>query len=93
MSNNPSNLNPVRQKIDSIDKMLFTLLLERLECSQQVAAIKKETNKDVFDARREEEIIAKLEGWIEEEELTEHKNRILQLWSTMLELSRDIQNK
>lgn len=93
MSNSDSNLTPVRQKIDAVDEMLFFLLVERIGLSQQVAEIKREIGKEIFDPKREEAILKKLESWIEREELTDHKEKILQLWNTMLELSREVQKK
>lgn len=49
-----------RENIDRIDKQLLPLFLERMECSQRVAAIKREAGIPVLDAGREQEILKKI---------------------------------
>ncbi len=55
-------LGEVRQEIDGIDSRLLSLLVERMKCSERVAALKKEANAPVFSAQREQEIIERVKN-------------------------------
>lgn len=50
-------LAQVRAKIDGIDRQLLPLFVERMQCSEQVAALKKEAGEPVFSANREQAIL------------------------------------
>ena len=47
-----ARLIPLRQQIDDIDHELFRLLAERMELSQQIAAVKRESQMTVYQADR-----------------------------------------
>lgn len=51
-------LAQVRTEIDEIDGKLLPLFLERMHCSERVAALKREAGAPVFHAGREQEILA-----------------------------------
>ncbi|HHW46291.1 MAG TPA: prephenate dehydratase [Clostridiales bacterium] len=51
------NLQEIRKRIDQIDAQMVRLLTERLECSIQVAKIKKQTGQAIYHPEREQEII------------------------------------
>ncbi len=53
-------LGKIRQKIDGIDSRILPLLVERMRCSEQVAALKKEAGASVFSAQREQEVIERV---------------------------------
>lgn len=46
-----------RQKIDRIDAQLLPLFLERMECSQRVAELKRQVGAPVLNVQREQEIL------------------------------------
>ncbi len=53
-------LGKIRQEIDEIDSRLLPLFLERMRCSEKVAALKKEAGAPVLNAGREQEILASI---------------------------------
>ena len=50
-------LNELRKYIDNIDKQIVNLIEERMKISVKVAEIKKKNNIEIFDPKREKEII------------------------------------
>lgn len=50
-------LEELRKEIDTIDASLTDLLVKRMECSERIAEVKKETGRDVFDPAREKAVI------------------------------------
>lgn len=60
MSNTPSDLISLREKISSIDSKLLSLLAERRAISKQVAEQKIAQNKPVRDLAREEQMLIDL---------------------------------
>ena len=49
------DLNEIRSRIDSADKEIIRLLEERIACSKEVAAHKRDTGKRVYDSEREQQ--------------------------------------
>lgn len=82
-------LNELRNQIDSIDKELVSLFIERMECSAHVAEYKREHNMPVLDASRERALLTK----ISEISGTEFEEYTRTLYSTILSLSRSYQHK
>lgn len=56
---NKDNIANIRQKIDSVDKEILILLIERFELSKQIA--KHKDQKLIKDKKREEEIVKNLQ--------------------------------
>ncbi len=52
-------LTALRAQIDSIDEKMIGLFVDRMRVAEQVADIKREENLPVFDAAREEEVVAR----------------------------------
>lgn len=52
-----AKLSEVRKEIDQIDSQLLPLFLQRMQCSERVAALKKEAGAPVLNAKREQEIL------------------------------------
>ena len=50
-------LSKLREEIDRIDREIIDLLCKRFETVEEVAKLKKETNTDIEDGKREAEII------------------------------------
>ena len=56
------DLSDSRRKIDSIDRQLLDLLNERMRVSRDIVLAKREKGLPVFDAEREDALLAKLSG-------------------------------
>ena len=50
-------LEELRNEIDKIDAQLLPLFLRRMECAEQVAAVKREANLPVLNGERERQIL------------------------------------
>jgi len=48
-----------RKKIDEIDLELMKLLNERSQCAIEIGKLKHDLNIEIYDPRREEEVIAR----------------------------------
>ena len=51
----------IREEIDSIDSELISLLESRLNLSLQIGKLKKKMDKDLYDEKREAEILKKID--------------------------------
>ena len=56
---NLNNIDEIRNKIDEIDGKLVKLIEERLKIVENVALYKKRNNIQIFDEKREKEVIEK----------------------------------
>ena len=81
-------LNELRKYIDNIDKQIVNLIEERMKISVKVAEIKKKNNIEIFDPKREKEII---ESKIESLENKELSNLISKLFYDIINTSKDLQ--
>lgn len=77
-------LTEIRDKIDIIDSQLLDLILQRLECSDAAADIKKRDNTSVLNAPRERQI---LEGVAERS--ADKAEYTVKLFRSLLEISRE----
>lgn len=82
-------LKEIRKKIDSVDKKLITLFSARMELSAEIAEVKRDNNIPVYDQKRENDLIENLKNKITEK----YQYSIPPLYSTILTLSREEQNK
>lgn len=76
-------LSEIRKRIDEIDAQILDLFLQRMECSAEVARIKKESGAAVLNAAREREILDRAA-----EESGDESEYSRELFRTILELSR-----
>lgn len=76
-------LEEIRTEIDRIDKQLLPLFVGRMKCSEQVAQIKREQGLPVFDAKREQEILDRVER-----EAGEYAGEARLLYSGLMDVSR-----
>ncbi|GAB0174556.1 MAG: hypothetical protein HHAS10_04350 [Candidatus Altimarinota bacterium] len=53
-----NNLIDLRKEISAIDEKILELLSRRMELSKEVALYKKANSMQIFDSRREEEILS-----------------------------------
>ncbi|MDY3282128.1 bifunctional chorismate mutase/prephenate dehydratase [Dysosmobacter sp.] len=80
------DLKEIRGKIDTIDRQLLQLFLERMATADEVAAYKNEHHLPIMNKAREREILAHVT-----EEAGEWERYAYHLFSTLFELSRSRQ--
>ena len=80
-------LDEIRKGIDTIDAKLLPLLMARMDCAKQVAAIKKERNLPVFNAEREQAILDRAA-----DKAGEYGGEARILYATMMDISRALQH-
>ncbi len=71
------NLDEYRKEIDAIDSELMRLFEKRMEIVVNVAKYKKENNLDIFQPKREVEVIKKNIEKIHNENLKEYASEFL----------------
>ena len=54
------NLEELRKEINNVDDNIIELLAKRKNIIKEIALIKKELNKPIFDKNREDELIERL---------------------------------
>ena len=57
-----TDLTALRREIDELDQKILALLARRFQCSKEVAELKKQAHRPVFDGERERELFAKIEA-------------------------------
>ena len=77
-------LSEIRSQLNTIDDDLLDLFLKRMNCVDQVAAIKKVQHQPLFDAKREREILMRIHDAAGEP----FGNAAHQFFRVILELSR-----
>lgn len=82
-------LEELRTRIDTVDKELLRLFAERMEIAGNIAEYKAERNLPVLDANRENEKLLALR----EKAPEELKDYVFPLFSRIIELSRERQEK
>jgi chorismate mutase/prephenate dehydratase len=82
-------LKKKRREMDLIDQKLSTLLNQRLRMARKIGKIKKEMGKKIYDPKRENEVLEKLErrnkGPLKEEDLEK-------IFKTIMRVCRKPQN-
>ena len=76
-----NKLSKYRQQINQIDMELLELLKKRFAVTEKVGYYKKQHNINVFDEKREQEILKKL---LEQLQDTPYKKHIETMWKTLL---------
>ncbi len=82
------DLSELREEIDRIDKELIRLFVQRMDVSLEVGEYKRANNLPVFDAGREQEVIAKRVLLAEKEE---YRPYVEQLMRSLMEYSKEVQ--
>ena len=82
-------LNNYREHLDTIDKELLHLFIERMAIAGEIAQWKQQNRMPVLDLRREKEKLRAMEE-MSPEDLKEYS---VSLFSLMMELSRSYQNR
>lgn len=85
-----NNLEIARDKINVIDAKMIELFKERMKASKMVALYKRENNLDVFDSKREDQIIDKNLNILNDKELEKY---YLIFFEGVLKASKDYQKE
>lgn len=72
------DLSEARQTIDTLDRQLTSLLEQRMEAVAEVAAYKKEHHMEIYDPRREQQVLDKIANLAVKKELAPYLKRIYQ---------------
>ena len=68
------DIETIREKIDTIDKEVFQLLINRLNAVTDIGEIKKQEGLPILDQSREQAIYDKIDSSFSEKEATFLKN-------------------
>ncbi|MED5268882.1 MAG: chorismate mutase [Candidatus Neomarinimicrobiota bacterium] len=68
------DIETIREKIDTIDKEVFQLLINRLNAVTDIGEIKKQEGLPILDEGREQAIYNKIDSLFSEKEATFLKN-------------------
>lgn len=85
-----NDLSELRAKIDSIDKQILPLFLERMDICSAVAEYKKSVNKPVLDQEREKQVLQSKIDMLEDKSRI---NEVYELFSAIMSISRDRQSR
>lgn len=80
------NLSELRAEIDAIDRQLLPLLEARMNCSEQVAAYKRQEGLPVLHPAREREILEEVER-----RAAHHAPQLAAVYRAILQVSRALQ--
>lgn len=85
-----NNLDETRKKINEIDRQMADLFAERMRAVEQVAAYKKERGMPILDTAREEEVVRRNAGLMQDEAL---KSYYVNFLKYNMALSRSYQRR
>ena len=83
-------LEDLRKEIDECDNEIIRLLKKRMEISRDIGIIKKENNLPIYDEKREQALIKKLEDMANN---VLSKEAIDNIYKEILFASKELQNK
>lgn len=81
-------LEKQRKRIDEIDQELVRLFEERTQTVEEVAEIKLFNGIEILDSSREEQVIEKVQNYLENSEL---KDEVADLYQNIMRISREHQ--
>ena len=81
-------LDEIRKRIDTIDEQLLPLFIERMKCAQDVAQAKRELSLPIFNAQRENVILARVAA-----DAGDFAPEAKMLYTTLMALNRSRQHK
>lgn len=82
------SVNDVRQEIDEIDDAVFLLLDKRMECSRKMAKEKVINSAMVFDGKREDEILQRIERSVS----PQNADSVKRVYERVFDESKKVQN-
>lgn len=80
------DLKRLRQEIDILDEKIMQLLEQRFDISLAVGIVKKSSDIQVLDSKREDEIFLKTSSF-------RHSPQLLEIYKTIMEQSKSLQRK
>ncbi|MCR5149962.1 MAG: chorismate mutase [Clostridiales bacterium] len=83
-------IEQIREEINLIDREMASLFVRRMRAVEKVAAYKKERGIQVFDAKREKQILENSESLIDDPDLREYYRRFM---TENMNISKDYQHK
>src|ERR671932_376124 len=81
-------IQELRSRVDEVDRELIRILNERALIVQEIAAIKAEVGKPLFDPKREEEILRRVD---EENEGPIYDTSMREIFELILHRIRDLE--
>jgi monofunctional chorismate mutase len=81
-------IQEIRERVDEVDRDLIRALNERARLVQEIATIKAEAGKPIFDPKREEEILQKV---AEENEGPIYDTSMREIFELILHRIRDLE--
>lgn len=81
-------LQQIREQLDAVDAQIVALFEQRMELAKQVAEVKKESGKKVFDKEREMQKIAAVKGQTHDEF---NAKGVEELFQQLMSISRKLQ--
>jgi len=81
-------IQEIRERVDEVDRDLIRALNERARLVQEIASIKAEAGKPIFDPKREEEILRKV---AEENEGPIYDTSMREIFELILHRIRDLE--
>lgn len=82
------SVNDVRREIDEIDDAVFLLLDRRMECSRKMAKEKAINSAMVFDGKREDEILQRIERNVS----PQNADSVKRVYERVFDESKKVQN-
>lgn len=82
------SVNDVRREIDEIDNAVFLLLDRRMDCSRKMAKEKAINSTVVFDGKREEEILQRIERNVS----PQNADSVKRVYERIFDESKKVQN-
>ena len=79
-----------RDKIDTLDKKIVALLEERMDVVEAIVAIKKTADKQILDTSREQEVLEKINTYIQN---NAYKEVIKETYQGIMDASKHFQQK
>ena len=81
-------LTEIRKNLDRVDKQIVDLYRERMHLAELVAESKRESGRNVYDKKREDEKLRTVSGMVEE---PEYRQGVQELFSQLMSTSRKLQ--
>lgn len=85
-----SPLTIQRDKIDTLDKKIVALLEERMDVVEAIVTIKKTTDKQILDTSREQEVLEKINTYIQNDA---YEEVIKETYQGIMDASKHFQQK
>ena len=72
-----SKLDEIRKEIDKVDERMLILFEKRMKFIEEISKYKKKNNQEIFDEKREEELLEKNIAKLKNKKLAKHYQDML----------------